>query len=245
MCWMTVRTGADALTGVLDDLEPQEELNGHSWGVAYVRDGELVVEKGVGEVPRWEFADLERDGSVTAAMAHTRFATRGLVCTANAHPFPITDDDGEIVAALAHNGTWREAPDDDFHADSYWMARDLEQRYRADPDAPFADHVQATGDRTGETFIALRNDGVGFVYSGRYTITRGEEPAFAERQSEPEPDVDPYDAPSLREALERRFAPWRSADEPATDGGKPTTTVARSSGGKPITTGTVVRVDAA
>ena len=166
MCWMTYSVENDALANAVIRIQKGEKIaGGHSWGFAYADDGEIVIEKGVGRYPE------DRDVPVTDhALAHTRFTTRGLINEENAHPFPIEDPNGEVVAALVHNGTWREAPYDQIRSDTWMMARTFEELLEmADS---FEEAFQCLVENIGETIIVLRRDKTAFVYSGRYTITR-------------------------------------------------------------------------
>jgi len=166
MCWMTVRADADPLPRAVADAREHEPANGHSWGWALARDGELVTDRGVGRFPDDELPVGE------AALAHTRAATVGEITEANAHPFEVRRG-GEPVAALAHNGTWYEAPDLPGWSDSRAMAAVLEGALAERPDADFADALRALGELTGETLAALHRSGEAYVYSGRYDITAG------------------------------------------------------------------------
>lgn len=184
MCWMTIRrNGPSSLRRALMDAKGAElRSGGHSWGWAAIIDGDLTIGKGVGRIDWHEMMDApDVDG---VAIAHTRFATRGSITAENAHPYAITNAHGETVAALAHNGTWINAPMDEAdgdHTDSWYIARELESLYRnwatvgRDPDADFAELVEDVGAYVGETFIVLHRDGRAFTHSGRYEITHGDD----------------------------------------------------------------------
>jgi len=86
----------------------------------------------------------------------------------NAHPFAIRNSDGDTIAALAHNGTWHDAPKTD-RADSFYIARLAESMILAGHD--LNDAVQHAGDVTGETLVVIDSEGTGYVYSGRFEIT--------------------------------------------------------------------------
>lgn len=166
MCWMAGRRGDDALARAVRDVTNHEQMRGgHSWGYAALIDGEWEVEHGLGYVP----AAIQLP-EAEVAIAHTRFATRGAVTTENAHPFPV-EVDGETVAYLCHNGTWLDAPDDGVHADSYFIARELENELADRPDAQFGDVLRSVGRRIGETLLVLHRSGALFTFAGRYTIT--------------------------------------------------------------------------
>lgn len=168
MCWMSIRTGDDALGHAVREVQRVRHIHRHSWGVAWVEDGEIHIEKGVGTMP----TDLDVP-DVDVGMAHARLATRGLVCEENAHPFAIRKD-GEVVAALAHNGTWLDAPDAGYLSDSYVMARYLEELLKH---FSFETALEEMTDRVGETVIVLHRSGAAYAYSGRYDITCNEQAA--------------------------------------------------------------------
>ena len=164
MCWMTLRRQNDALAHGIIDIADHEQSNGHSWGYAFAEDGEIHVEKGVGTIPRNKLMVPAVDN----AIVHTRFATTGAVNETNAHPFRIVHG-GETVAALAHNGTWHGAPRHEKYSDTWMMARLFEQNLNETDD--FEQALLETTDRCGETLTVLRQDGTGYVYAGRFSIT--------------------------------------------------------------------------
>lgn len=247
-CWMTIKTPTDdesALDQAVDAVRRHEDSNGHSWGIALAIDGEILIQKGVGYMTR-SIRALDRRGDADIALGHTRYATRGVISGENAHPFPIYNADGDIVAALAHNGTWHEAPTDDTdRCDSYFIAKELEQRYQENPDRPFAEHIRATGDYVGETIAVIHRDGRGWVYAGRFTICAD---AHADTSDETDRgfihaadlsdgtgaltdggDDHGENDPALRLPAEGHPADW-------------TTDAAASTGGMPIPDGDVVRL---
>jgi len=164
MCWMDIRRSRDALAESIRAVKRHEGSNGHSWGWAAVVDGEIEIQKGIGRIP-----DNVKAPVVEAAMCHTRYATVGDINEENAHPFEVTYD-GEVVAALAHNGTWYDAPDVEGWSDSRAMASVLSRAL--DRDVPFREAFGTLGEVTGETVIALHRDGALYVHSGRFPITR-------------------------------------------------------------------------
>lgn len=165
MCWMTLRNESDALaSGFIATRYGESHSGGDSWGYAYVDDDdELVVHKEVGEMP--EDRDLPE---TDMALVHTRLTTRGNINWTNAHPMKITDGPGNVIAAMAHNGTWYEAPDDSMFSDTWYMARELERNYRKSED--FEEAFVKTARKVGETMVALTKDKVGYVYAGRFSI---------------------------------------------------------------------------
>lgn len=170
MCWMAIYRGPDAVREALRACsENEQHSGGHSWGFAVATDdAELHTGHGLGQLPP---AAPDENDEVVAALGHTRFATRGEITLANAHPFPVEGPAGETVAALAHNGTWWEAPDGD-RCDSYYIARLLEDLLI--PERDFRQAVRLAGEVTGETITVLHRDGTGYVYSGRHGITEGD-----------------------------------------------------------------------
>lgn len=172
MCWMTIQRDEDGESAPRMAIEAieygQDQSGGHSWGIAFPSpfgDG-LHLQHGVGRVPP-RAVDYFARFDAEIALGHTRLATQGTVNMENAHPFPIVSDEGETVAALAHNGTWHDAPTTD-RADSYYIARLVETLYRSGHDLPTA--VAEAGDITSETLTVLTSDGRGLTYAGRYTI---------------------------------------------------------------------------
>lgn len=174
MCWMTARTGADALAEAVRDARDHERRNGHSWGWAWTGPDGLDIRRGLGRMPPASEAPY-----ADSALVHTRRATRGAVTVENAHPFPVNRG-----AALAHNGTWREAPRVDGWSDTRVMADVLSRTLRRRPDDGFGECFRALGEHTGETMLALRGDGTVWVHAGRYEITR-DGPVVASSGHEP------------------------------------------------------------
>ena len=172
MCWMTIQTDEDgdaAAEAARAIARGERMAGGHSWGIAFPDgEGEVEIHRGVGHVPTFLSRGLSQEVDADIALGHTRFATRGTITVENAHPFPVHDEDGKVIAALAHNGTWHDAPDTD-RADSYYIARLMESLIHGGHDVQEAFHM--AGDITGETLVALTADGDGFVHSGRFEIT--------------------------------------------------------------------------
>ena len=101
MCGIIGYTGTRrALPIVLDGLRRLEYRGYDSAGVAAPRaGGGLTIAKSPGKLA--DFApSVEADGSATAAIGHTRWATHGKPTLENAHPHT----DGGGVIAVVHNG---------------------------------------------------------------------------------------------------------------------------------------------
>lgn len=166
MCWMSIRREEDALArGIIETRRGEEISGGHSWGYAYVDDGEIVTEHGLGNIPE----DLHIP-VVDNALVHTRYATKGNITIENSHPFEIRGEDGEVVAAMGHNGTWYEAPDHKRFSDTWFMGRLLE--HNVEKEDTFEEAVVETADECGETMVILHRSGRMYIYSGRFRITR-------------------------------------------------------------------------
>lgn len=95
-------------------------------GVAYVRDGKVIIEKGFFKVHELKEA-LLRIGTDTPRLIHFRFATLGVVNTENCHPFPLAGSS----AAFAHNGpcVHDDYQGDALRSDSRHLAEDLLTKY--------------------------------------------------------------------------------------------------------------------
>lgn len=269
MCWMTIRGGGaadadeDPLGLVMDDIEAHEGANGHAFGVAVAIEGELNIYKGVGYLPDRDQvrAQVDPNGKADIAIGHTRLATAGDRSGWNAHPFPIYNEAGEIVAALAHNGTWYGAPTDrSGWCDSYYIARDLEGRYQQLTDdegvdtarEDFATLVRQTGARTGQTIIVLHRDGRAFAHAGRFDITVGDDDIALEELGSAYDRMGQDSITTLSDGgrVDPKLATWFGYNDDeisseAYDRVAPSDTAqtVRSSGGIQIPETTVVRVD--
>lgn len=164
MCWMAAvrdSTG-DAVRLAMEKVRRHEAHHGgHSWGYAALTDEGLVMDHGLGRMPYRDWPDAD------VAVGHTRLATRGEVNVRNAHPFRIQED-GRTVAALCHNGTWREAPPSGDLSDTAMMAMTLESYLQSEP---IDDAVAELAETTGETFLVLTRSGDVYCHAGRYDIT--------------------------------------------------------------------------
>lgn len=162
MCWMTIRRDDAPLASGIEACKRHEShAGGHSWGYAISDGVKIETFKQTGVIDRFKMSP-----EAEVALVHTRMATRGNITRENAHPFRLEWDDR--AAALAHNGTWYGAPDDG-RADSYHMARELEDRLRSGYELRRA--IRVVGALTGETFIVLTDTGRALVHSGRFGIT--------------------------------------------------------------------------
>lgn len=159
---MNIQHGPNAVDDAMQEARDHERRSGgHAWGYAAWNGEELLVEKGTGQVPVRDWPDAQ------LAIGHTRYATRGSRTEDNAHPFEVKRD-GQVVAALAHNGTWLDAPQHDWKSDTYLMAELLESKVQT---MDMDDAVAEVADVTGETFVVLTRWGTAYVHSGRFSIT--------------------------------------------------------------------------
>lgn len=101
MCGIAGVVGNDNIVDTLVRSIHTLEYRGYdSCGVAVLSNGALQVRKGVGTVEEVSQSERFADLDATTGIAHTRWATHGVVSAANAHPF--TSCDGRI--AVVHNG---------------------------------------------------------------------------------------------------------------------------------------------
>lgn len=165
MCWMTVRHEDDALAkGLIETRQAEKHSGGHSWGYAYYKSGNLVINRELGTMPE----DFGNVPVADVALVHTRLGTRGMRHEINAHPFSVLDSNGQLAGVIAHNGTWYQAPNHEFYSDT-WFIRQKMEEFMDDTDS-FQESFIATAEETGETLIGLTADGVGYAYSGRFDI---------------------------------------------------------------------------
>ncbi|MDR1016987.1 MAG: glutamine--fructose-6-phosphate transaminase (isomerizing) [Coriobacteriales bacterium] len=151
MCGIVAYTGANSALPVLISGLKRLEYRGYdSAGVSLLDDDGIVTVKTAGKVSdlEKELADLSEDirlTSATCGIAHTRWATHGTPCTANAHPH--SGCKGRF--AIVHNGiienylALRQALEDQGHhfrsdTDSEVVAHLLEQAAGLDPNADSA-----------------------------------------------------------------------------------------------------------
>lgn len=98
-------------------------------GVAYVANGEVVIEKGFFDVKDLHAA-LNRIGRDTPRLIHFRYATLGIVNEANCHPFKLEASS----SAMAHNGpcVHDDWAGDAKRSDSRHLAEDLMSKFDQD-----------------------------------------------------------------------------------------------------------------
>ena len=178
---MTGQLGPNAADAVLNRLRKHERSNGDSYGVV-VHDAEkgIVYKRGTGQSPTG--LTMAHDfglEDVTAAIAHTRLATSGKICTGNAHPIPVVDhsgDEARIEAFMCHNGTWfgaQKAADANGRSDTRQMADWMSELVT--DGASVRDAFESVYVTTGQTMLLLERDGTFRATRGSMGLTIDDE----------------------------------------------------------------------
>ena len=135
--------------------------NGHdgnddSWGFAVAKDGQLIVERGLGE-----FEEFRREFEPYAdctAIIHFRLRSHGDVNLDNCHPFLITEE-----LAIIHNGILNIDCDLNTSMSDTWHYVELVLKPMAEKDADFfdRDHMKYVGGSAipHNKFVFLHADG--------------------------------------------------------------------------------------
>ena len=101
MCGIYGFIGDGKVKDLINGLKKLEYRGYDSAGIAFTRNGNLVIEKRTGKVDELrKFVSNELDENIRAGIAHTRWATHGVPNDVNAHPQ--TDCTHKI--AVVHNG---------------------------------------------------------------------------------------------------------------------------------------------
>lgn len=103
-----------------------------STGLAAVKRDRSVITRKM-TVPGYEFIEYPAVGQMMAHndqlwIGHNRFKTTGEINKANAHPFEILDDEGDIILIGAHNGTLH---------NKYEIERIVEKKFDTDSEGLF------------------------------------------------------------------------------------------------------------
>ena len=118
---------------VMLDLLFLDSLRGRdSTGLAAVkRNREIMIRKQT--VPGYEFIEIPAvykmmDNGDTLWMGHNRLKTQGEISRANAHPFEVLDDNGDVLLVGAHNGTLN---------NKYEIERTIKDKFETDSEGIF------------------------------------------------------------------------------------------------------------
>ncbi|RDI90657.1 glucosamine--fructose-6-phosphate aminotransferase [Thermosipho africanus Ob7] len=99
MCGIVGIIGTEfSIKELVDDLQKLEYRGYDSAGIAFYKDGSIVIQKATGKISN--LRDQITNFNTSVGIAHTRWATHGAPTHENAHPH--TDCTGKI--AIVHNG---------------------------------------------------------------------------------------------------------------------------------------------
>ncbi|HCF38516.1 MAG TPA: glutamine--fructose-6-phosphate aminotransferase, partial [Thermosipho africanus] len=99
MCGIVGIIGTEfSIKELVDDLQKLEYRGYDSAGIAFYKDGSIVIQKATGKISN--LRDQITNFNTSVGIAHTRWATHGAPTDENAHPH--TDCTGKI--AIVHNG---------------------------------------------------------------------------------------------------------------------------------------------
>jgi predicted glutamine amidotransferase len=101
-----------------DSIESSFSNNQDGAGFAFVRDGEIIVEKGFFD--ERSFIRAYEQISETPHIIHFRRSTGGLVNTVNCHPFQPHSE-----VAFAHNGTLTSVKGDSHFSDTFYFSQGI------------------------------------------------------------------------------------------------------------------------